>query len=568
MLNTIEVPFQTPAPNISPPLHIKPPSFKFEWDSTPRSLLRNLADLFRATPSPLHLSARPAPFWPDVFVSRKLDKRNFLISGLYHGALFAFMYVFPTLMALTSAPSRPESEGTRTLTYYHLSEYLPPIQSQTAPARKIQKGYPKYAAQPIISVPEQADNREQTILDPTSVKILPSRIRLPNLVVATPIQAAPSAAISRLPAKINFPLAQQVTVVQPAVEAAPRDVSKVKLPNLPQPSVVEPPPDSVPRTLAALNIARQTVQVEAPNLPVPEQRASGNNQPPDASQKTKPQNVPPAPNISGGAGASAAGKLLALALQPEVVEGPISVPGGNRHGEFASTPSRKPDAPGIPEISANASSGAGAGEKGTAASGAGAGESPGITVGAGAAPIGANAGAQGATVQSPASEKGSNNSKQMASLTPPHFPEHRPLAANPNNIEDSVFAGKKYYSLILNMPNLSSAGGSWVIRFAELAEHPAPGELLAPVALEKVDPAYPPQLIEDRIEGTVTLYAVIRSDGKVEGVRVLHSVDDRLDANARTALERWQFRPATKNGAPVDLEAVIQIPFKVRKLPF
>ena len=118
------------------------------------------------------------------------------------------------------------------------------------------------------------------------------------------------------------------------------------------------------------------------------------------------------------------------------------------------------------------------------------------------------------------------------------------------------------------MPNLSSAGGSWVIRFAELAEHPAPGELLAPVALEKVDPAYPPQLIEDRVEGTVTLYAVIRSDGKVEGVRVLHSVGDRLDANARTALERWQFRPATKNGAPVDLEAVIQIPFKVRKLPF
>jgi hypothetical protein len=27
---------------------------------------------------------------------------------------------------------------------------------------------------------------------------------------------------------------------------------------------------------------------------------------------------------------------------------------------------------------------------------------------------------------------------------------------------------------------------------------------------------------------------------------------------------RWQFRPATRNGTPVDLEAVIQIPFRTQ----
>src|SRR5436309_14995795 len=203
MQKTLDAPIETPAPIPFPRARIEPPNLRFDWDSTPRSLLRNLTDLFRRTPPPLRLTARPAAFWPDVFVSRKLDKRNFLISALYHAALFAFMYVFPTLMLLSRAPVRPESAQPLTLTYYKLSEYLPPIQSQAAPARKPQKGHPAYAAQPIISVPQQADNREQTIIDPRSVKILPNRVRLPNLVVATPAQAAPSAAVSRLPAKIT-----------------------------------------------------------------------------------------------------------------------------------------------------------------------------------------------------------------------------------------------------------------------------------------------------------------------------------------------------------------------------
>ncbi len=35
------------------------------------------------------------------------------------------------------------------------------------------------------------------------------------------------------------------------------------------------------------------------------------------------------------------------------------------------------------------------------------------------------------------------------------------------------------------------------------------------------------------VQGTVTLYAVIRSDGSVGEVRVLQGVDDRLDAYAK-----------------------------------
>ena len=132
-----------------------------------------------------------------------------------------------------------------------------------------------------------------------------------------------------------------------------------------------------------------------------------------------------------------------------------------------------------------------------------------------------------------------------------------------------MFAGRKFYSLSLNMPNLNSAGGSWVIRFAEMQKGALPrdagaksaADLSAPAALRKVDPAYPMQLMRENVAGTVILYAVIHADGSVGGVRVLRSVDDRIDRFAAQAVARWKFEPATKNGAPVDVEATFQIPF-------
>jgi TonB family protein len=87
------------------------------------------------------------------------------------------------------------------------------------------------------------------------------------------------------------------------------------------------------------------------------------------------------------------------------------------------------------------------------------------------------------------------------------------------------------------------------------------GELSTPVATTKVDPAYPSSLQHDGVQGTVVLYAVIHADGTVGDIRVLHGLNEVLDVNAVKALSRWKFRPAMKSGAPVDLEAVVQIPF-------
>ena len=71
--------------------------------------------------------------------------------------------------------------------------------------------------------------------------------------------------------------------------------------------------------------------------------------------------------------------------------------------------------------------------------------------------------------------------------------------------------------------------------------------------------------MRQNVSGTVILYAVIHSDGTVGNVRVLRSVDDRLDQYASEAIAKWRFEPAMKGGSPVDVEATFWIPFRPAK---
>ena len=136
---------------------------------------------------------------------------------------------------------------------------------------------------------------------------------------------------------------------------------------------------------------------------------------------------------------------------------------------------------------------------------------------------------------------------------------------------EKVLGAKRIYTLHVNMPNMTSASGSWILNFAELNEtytvgyaRPDLPDLAGPVPLKKVDPKYPPELRTLHVDGEVVLYAIIRKDGSVDSIQLVHSIDPRLDANAMEALAQWKFRPAEKNGDPVDLEAVVHIPFRSR----
>jgi protein TonB len=140
---------------------------------------------------------------------------------------------------------------------------------------------------------------------------------------------------------------------------------------------------------------------------------------------------------------------------------------------------------------------------------------------------------------------------------------------------EKVLGTKQVYSLQVNMPNMTSLSGSWTVNFAELDEvepgtysRRADSDLSWPVPLRKVDPKYPPELRKGNVEGEVVLYAIIRKDGSVDSIQLVRSVDPGLDANAMDALGQWKFQPARKHGEPVDLEAVVHIPFRTRAAQF
>jgi TonB family protein len=138
------------------------------------------------------------------------------------------------------------------------------------------------------------------------------------------------------------------------------------------------------------------------------------------------------------------------------------------------------------------------------------------------------------------------------------------LAADALPNPDFPFPGRAVYTLAVNMPNVNSYSGSWIIEFAEVkAGEAASEELSPPLPRVKVDPVYARAAIDERIEGDVVLHAMIRSDGLVDHIKILKRLDSRLDESARVALSKWRFHPATKRGVPVDIETVVRIPFRL-----
>jgi len=144
----------------------------------------------------------------------------------------------------------------------------------------------------------------------------------------------------------------------------------------------------------------------------------------------------------------------------------------------------------------------------------------------------------------------------------------RPAAMRVSSAPDSFLNGRDTYQMMVQMPNITSYTGSWMIWFAERRQGPAPGLLSPPVPMHKVDPKYYPAAMADRVEGIVRLTAVIHSDGHVDSVELLTGLDDRLNQSSAEALAKWEFEPALRNGKPVDIDAVFEIPFRLApKLP-
>jgi TonB family protein len=551
--------------------------FVVEHEPWLKTFLRNLTDLFRRPLPPLPVTSRPGQYWEDAWVERPIAWMSMGRSFLVHLLAFAAIYVLGIIW-----PEQPQVVrlATRTISDFQITPYLPPVnsrpQNKTAPVREhAQKADPAYAPQEIVSIQPDHNSTQQTIIQPT-LKLLNQDVALPNMAIWTPIPSPTPVAPRTMMSQYVPSGAPQV--VPPAAEAAKRALSSLQFGERPQvvapPSpiaanhlltvpegavaVIPPVADPVKRPLSTLDFPGQSgalsgsASAVAPSSPAAQRDVRSL----PALGQGQQQAIAPAAPVASGTGKTqgqAMGQLLALNAHPSAPNGPVTVPEGNRRGEFAAGPDGRPGASGKPEFKEGANAPAG---------GPGSGGGPaGVFVGA---PPGKGSGVTGnVAVSAPVAPKPATTSRADS---PGKDRGTTGRDTKSGRIEENVFSGRKYYSMLLSMPNLNSGGGSWTIRFAELNPdvlHRSEEDLSGPVAISKVDPAYPLELMSDRIEGTVVLYAVIHSDGTVGEVRVLEGVESQLDENAMAALKHWKFRPGHRGGVPVDVEAVVHIPFRV-----
>jgi len=275
----------------------------------------------------------------------------------------------------------------------------------------------------------------------------------------------------------------------------------------------------------------------------------------------------PAPEMAAAQAASngAPSTLIALSATPGPAA-PVAPPEGNLAARIAISPEGKQR--GAPGGSANAS-----------------GSNGGAGGGSGKSDIGVSI--SGGNPKSTVSGLGGSKPKLDLSVAKPSLSganrdapsDPPPVRTAPPNFADlapgakpeAIFASKRVYTVHVNMPNLNSATGSWILNFSELqgdtSGRRSAEEVSSPQPLRKVDPKYPPTLIAEHVEGEVVLYAVIRKDGSVDSIQLVKGIDEQLDANAMHAFAQWKFQPAEKHGETIDLEAIVHIPFRAPARP-
>jgi TonB family protein len=411
-----------------------------------------------------------------------------------------------------------------------------------APPRRGADAY--HPRQTIVSMPEHMTHPRQTLIRPDAPPAPPK--------IAPPLPNIAEWAQATQPAAPKFRLAPTA--------ASPRRR------NLRQQDIAAPDIHNSEKTSGPINIASSPVLNPRPALVLNAHVA------PVARQRSVSVDEPAAENLGASLASSDSNlqRLIAISVDPAPPAPVVTPPNGNLAARVTISPDgAQPGAPGGAPDGTNGSGGSGP----SSGTGTGISGPPGVSI-------------TGGHPANPSSMAGLSNSapsgfdarRSLATNTTPSRAarvDASPPRAAAGTIDTSqppekILNDRRIYTLHVNMPNLTSASGSWILKFALLRDEAVESEaayvlradLSGPVPLRKVDPKYPPALMDEHVEGEVVLYAIIRKDGSVDSIQVVRSLDPQLDQNAMDALAHWKFRPAERAGEPVELETVVHIPFR------
>ncbi len=110
---------------------------------------------------------------------------------------------------------------------------------------------------------------------------------------------------------------------------------------------------------------------------------------------------------------------------------------------------------------------------------------------------------------------------------------------------------------------VGTGSGAEGVRGSSSISYTVGSGVTAPVAILQPLPAYTDEARRGRIEGIVTIQAIVRKDGSVGSAKVVHRLGYGLDQSAVNTVTRgWKFRPGKLNGTPVDVQANIDFTFR------
>jgi len=519
------------------------PKLTIAWNSFHQNFFSELAATFRWTRVPK--GDPKANIFKDCRIQRRMPYRALAAAALWH--IVFFVVPWPKLPI---TPRHVSALDNTQLTWSGPIEDLPlldiPKKAPNTAAHKPAADPPPvestdayHPRQRIFTDPSHPTHPRQTLVHLAQLdapKFLPA---LPNMVqLAGPVA----------PARPRLEISEQTLA-----KLRPKQVKKTATTDTLAPDL--PNADTRPADMSIVPLADTPAK---PRLEI------NSGSVPHVAERAQTGDVVPAPEIASMSPGNTQGPtVIALSSSPAPPAPVVEVPQGNLAARVAISPEGKGTGvgsastrPSDPGVGSGSNSGGPAGKSDVGISITGGAPQPNATV------SGLGGGGKFAVpVAKPSYKRPDSPIDEPPERTgPPNFAMLPPGAA-----PEEIFATHRVYSMNVDMPNLNSITGSWIIHFSELhlpGTTRTTGTLSAPGPLHKVDPKYPPDLMEGHVEGEVILYGVIRPDGNVDSIQLVRSLDKQLDANSVLAFSQWKFRPATKDGQPVAIEAIVHIPFR------
>jgi protein TonB len=85
----------------------------------------------------------------------------------------------------------------------------------------------------------------------------------------------------------------------------------------------------------------------------------------------------------------------------------------------------------------------------------------------------------------------------------------------------------------------------------------------APTLLFSPEPEYSEEARKAKFQGTVRLALIVDEHGNPAQIRIITPLGLGLDQKAIEAVHKWKFKPATKDGKPVAVQASVEVNFRL-----